>query len=50
MNNIGFALGLSAGLFVGNTLAHRFLLGRPWCDAFGIGLTAAIIGTIVTLI
>lgn len=34
---------LLAGLAVGNAVMHRLVFDRPWFDAIGIGVSAALV-------
>jgi hypothetical protein len=45
---IQFALGLAAGVGVGNFLIYLLLWGKPWPEALGIGATAAVICVILS--
>lgn len=49
MGTFAFPIGLGCGLFVGNMLIYKFLWGRPWADAVGIGLLAGVIGFLMML-
>lgn len=43
MNTVAMNLALACGVAVGNVMIYRFLWGKDWTDAIGIGVTAGLI-------